>query len=155
MTSRLISLVAGLAAGGALMLEAAPAAAQQHVYPERGQSASKQQKDEAACSSWARSQSGYDPAHPPVVAQAQPAPVTGSGARARGAAGGALVGAIGGNAGAGAAAGAVAGGMTRRVRSANAANSANAAAAQHAADLQASYYRAQAACLSGRGYSVR
>ncbi|MBV9995496.1 MAG: hypothetical protein JO127_09800 [Caulobacteraceae bacterium] len=138
----------------ATTLAATAAGAQQHVYPLRGQSHAKQHKDEVHCSQWARSQSGYDPAHPPVVAQAQPAPVTGSGSRARGAAAGALFGAIGGNAGAGAAVGAVAGGVTRRVRNANAAHAQNAANAQHVADLEASYYRARRACLSGRGYSV-
>lgn len=131
------------------------AAARQYVYPERGQSPSKQHKDEAHCSNWARSQSGYDPAHPPQVVQAEPAPVTGSGARARGAAGGAIVGAIGGNAGAGAAAGAVAGGLTRRIRSRNAANAQNEASAAQVAGMRDAYYRARAACLSGRGYSVK
>jgi hypothetical protein len=142
-----LALAAAMATSGA--------AAQQHVYPEKGQSQSQQQSDEAACSKWASSQSGYDPANPPVVANAQPAPVTGSGARVRGAAGGAMIGAIGGNAGAGAAAGAAAGGMTRRVRSRNAANAQNSASQQQVAGLQDSYYRARAACLSGRGYSVK
>ena len=158
MANPLVS-AAGARRLGLLVLAAALAAqaasAQQYVYPQKGQSAAKQHKDETACSSWARSQSGYDPAHPPVPVQAEAAPVTGSGARARGAAGGAIVGAIGGNAGAGAAAGAVAGGLRRRVRNANAAEAQNQAAAQHVADLQASYYRARAACLSGRGYSVK
>ncbi len=148
MRSRLLSipLVVALLAGSA--------EAQQYVYPMHGQSASKQHKDEVACSRWASSQSGYDPAHPPVVAAAEPAPVTGSGARAKGAAVGAIGGAIGGNAGAGALAGAAAGGITRRVRNRRAADAQNAAAAQHVADLQASYYRARKTCLGGRGYNV-
>jgi hypothetical protein len=131
------------------------AEAQQYVYPERGQSHARQHKDEAACSDWAKSKSGYDPANPPSVAQAQAAPVTGSGARARGAAGGAIVGAIGGNAGVGAAAGALAGGVVRRVRNRNAADAQNQANAQRVADMKASYYRARSACLTGRGYSVK
>ena len=133
---------------------AGSAEAQQYVYPERGQSAAKQQKDEAACSKWARTQSGYDPANPPVVAAASPEPVTGSGSRAKGAAVGAIGGAIGGNAGAGALAGAAVGGIARRVRNRNAADAQNAAAAQHVADLKASYYRARKTCLGGRGYNV-
>ena len=133
---------------------AGPADAQQYAYPLHGQSEARQHKDENACSSWARSQSGYDPANPPVVAEAAPAPVTGSGARARGAAVGAIGGAIGGNAGAGALAGAAAGGVGRRIRNRNAADAQNAAAAQHVADLQASYYRARKTCLGGRGYNV-
>lgn len=131
------------------------AVANQYVYPERGQSAAKQHKDEAHCSKWARSQSGYDPANPPLAARAEAAPVTGSGSRARGAAVGAIGGAIGGNAGAGAAIGAVAGGVSRRIRNANAANAQNAAAEQHLAELEANYHRARAACLSARGYSVK
>jgi hypothetical protein len=155
MTTRLTFAVVGLAAAAALLLPGATAAARQHVYPEHGQSASKQHKDEVHCSNWARSKSGYDPAHPPSTAHVEAAPVTGSGARVRGAAGGAVIGAIGGNAGAGAAAGAVAGGLTRRVRNNNAADNANAAQSQHVADMRSSYYRAREACLSGRGYSVR
>lgn len=139
----------------AAVLPAWTAAAQQHVYPARGQSPAKQQKDEAHCSSWARKQSGYDPANPPIPVQAEAAPVTGSGSRARGAAVGAIGGAIGGNAGAGAAVGAAAGGISRRIRNRNAANAQNEATAQHVADLKASYYRARGACLSGRGYSVK
>lgn len=145
-----------IGAGIALALAVGPfAEAQQYAYPEHGQGHAKQQKDEAACSDWARSKSGYDPAHPPSVARAEPAPVTGSGARARGAAGGAIFGAIGGNAGAGAAAGALAGGVVRRVRNRNEADAQNQANAQHVANLKASYYRARGACLSGRGYSVK
>ncbi len=135
-------------------LVASSAEAQQYAYPLHGQSAAKQHKDEAACSQWARSQSGYDPANPPAVAAASPEPVTGSGSRAKGAAVGAIGGAIGGNAGAGAVAGAAVGGITRRVRNRRAADAQNAAAAQHVADLQASYYRARKTCLGGRGYNV-
>lgn len=135
-------------------LLAGSAEAQQYVYPQHGQSAARQQKDEAACSSWARSQTGYDPAHPPVVAPVSPEPVTGSGARAKGAAIGAIGGAIGGNAGAGALAGAAVGGIGRRVRNRQAADAQNAAVTQHVADLQASYYRARKTCLGGRGYNV-
>ena len=148
MRTPVLSLVAAIAFGS-------EAAAQQAVYPARGQSPAVQRKDELACADWARSQTGYDPAHPPVPAQVEAAPVTGSGARARGAAAGAVVGAIGGNAGAGAAAGAAAGGIRRRVRNANAAEAQNQAAAQQAASHQTAYDRARAACLTGRGYSVR
>jgi hypothetical protein len=66
-----------------------------------------------------------------------------------------VFGAIGGNAGAGAAVGAVAGGVTRRIRNANAANAQNAASEQHIASMRSDYYRARAACLHARGYSVK
>src|SRR4051794_19168472 len=72
-------------------------APKQMVYPAKGQTPAQQKTDEAQCYTWAVQQSGYDPAHPPVAAKAQTAPVTGSGARVRGAAAGATVGAIGGN----------------------------------------------------------
>ncbi|MBV8681605.1 MAG: hypothetical protein JO111_01940 [Caulobacteraceae bacterium] len=145
-------IVAALAVAVA---SASVADAQQYVYPEHGQSHAKQHKDEVHCSNWAKSQSGYDPANPPVVAKAEPAPVTGSNARVRGAAGGAIGGAIMGNAAAGAAVGAVAGGLVRRVRNNNAAEAQNQANAQRVANMKSSYYRARSACLTGRGYSVK
>jgi hypothetical protein len=139
----------------AAILAASPAIAQPAVYPAQGQSEQRQQKDKAACSDWARQQSGYDPANPPQATAAQPAPVTGSGSRAKGALLGAGIGAIAGNAGAGAATGAVVGGVSRRVRNRNAADAQNQAVSQHVSSLRASYDRAWSACLSGRGYSVR
>ena len=139
----------------AAALSGSMAAAEQYVYPEHGQSAAKQHKDEVHCSNWAKSKSGYDPANPPVAGKVEAAPVTGSGSRARGAAVGAVGGAIGGNAGAGAAIGALAGGLTRRIRNNNAANAQNAAAEWHVADMQANYDRARATCLSARGYHVK
>jgi hypothetical protein len=142
-------------AGALCVLLAAPVGASQYVYPQKGQSASQQKKDEAHCRHWAINQSGYDPSNPPTAATVEAAPVTGSGARVRGAAGGAIVGAIAGNAGVGAGLGAVAGGMTRRVRSNRAADEQNAANQQRVADMRADYYKARGACLSGRGYSVK
>jgi hypothetical protein len=134
----------------------APPAPVQHVYPGKGQSPDQQKKDEAECHDWAAQQSHYDPANPPAVAVAQPAPVTGSGARARGAAAGAAVGAIGGNdVGNAAAKGAVAGGVVRRNKNRAAAAQANEAAAQQQGAAAASYWNARQACLEGRGYSVK
>jgi len=130
--------------------------AQQQVYPAKGQAPEQQQADEVECSAWAAKNSGYDPAHPPVATAAQPAPVAGSGARVRGAAAGATVGAIGGNdVGNAAAKGAVAGGIVRRNRSRAAASQANQQAAEAQKAGQAAYANARAACLEGRGYSVR
>jgi len=144
------SLVVALAA-----LLATPAAGQ-YAYPAKGQSAATQRKDEAVCSSWATGQTGFDPAHPPVAVAAAPAPVTGSGARVRGAAVGATIGAVsGGDAGSGAIAGAVAGGVARRSANRRAARAQNAAAEQRLLASQAGFDQARAACLSGRGYTVR
>jgi hypothetical protein len=129
------------------------------VYPAKGQSPQQQQKDEAECNAWAKQTTGIDPV---AVAQA-PTPPPGStvgggqrlGGAARGAAGGALIGAIAGDAGTGAAAGAVAGTMAggRRARQQQAQQ-------QQQAETQkqqtiATYYRAVAACLEGRGYSIK
>ncbi len=89
--------------------------------------AEQQKNDEAQCNTQAVQQSGYDPANPPATAAAQPAPVTGSGTRAKGAAAGAAVGAIGGNdVGNAAAKGAVVGGVAQRNRNRNAAADQNA-----------------------------
>lgn len=130
--------------------------AQQFVYPAKGQSAEQQKADEAACHGWAVKSSGYDPAHPPVVAAAKPAPVAGSGARVAGAAAGARVGAVGGNdVGNAAAKGAVAGAVVRRNKNRAAAAKQNEAAAASQKAAAASYSSARQACLEGRGYSVK
>jgi hypothetical protein len=139
-----------------LLIGADAAAASQYVYPSKGQGASKQAKDEADCSKWATTKTGYDPAHPPAAAKAEPAKVTGSGARVKGAAAGAVIGGVsGGSALEGAAAGAVVGGVARRVRNRRAASAQNEAAAQQASAAGGSYFQARGACLSGRGYSVK
>jgi YMGG-like Gly-zipper len=124
-------------------------AAQGFVYPARGQSPQQQQKDQGECHGWAMQSSGANPAAmaPP------PSGATGHLARgaARGAAVGAVGGAIGGDAGkgaaAGAAAGALVGGMRRRDER-----------RQHEqvqAQASDAYGRAYAACLEGRGYTVK
>ena len=143
------------------MLIAAPAGAQQYMNPAKGQTPEKQKSDEAACYSWAVQQSGFDPANPAPQQQAATAPKTPTGATpgagARGAARGAVVGEIAGgeNTGTAAAAGAVAArGQSRRQ---------NAAAAQQsqqqqqagAQQQQQGFAKARAACLEGRGYTVK
>ena len=135
--------------------------AQQFVYPAKGQTPEQQKSDEAACYSWAVQQSGFDPANPAPQQQAATAPKTPKGATpgagARGAARGAVVGEIAGgeNTGTAAAAGAVAArGQSRRQ---------NAAAAQQsqqqqqagAQQQQQGFAKARAACLEGRGYTVK
>lgn len=140
----------------ALMLFSGLALAQQQVYPAKGQSPDKQRIDESECSDWAVKNSGYDPAHPPAAATAQPAPVTGSGARVRGAAAGATVGAIGGNdVGDAAVKGAVVGGVVKRNKNRAAAAQANQQAAEAQKAGQLAYANARQACLEGRGYSVK
>jgi len=145
----------------ALTAAVIPAAiAQQYVYPAKGQSQQQQKSDEAACHSWAVQQSGFDPAKPPPkqAAPTQPTTATGTtpGAGLRGAARGAVVGeVVGGDAGTGAAVGAVAArGQSRRQ---NAAASQQAQQQQQAATQQQqdAFGRARAACLEGRGYTVK
>jgi len=118
------------------------------IYPQKGQSASQQSKDESECRAWAQQQSGVDPNAPP--------PPNGPGTHARGttrgaaggAATGAAVGAIAGNAGKGAAAGAVVGGVAGRRQSKRAAQAKQ-------ADTANTFQRAFAACMEGRGYTVK
>ena len=136
------------------------AGAKQYVYPAKGQSPQQQKNDEAQCYTWAVDQTGFDPANPPKPQAAAKPPTTATGttpgAGVRGAARGAIVGEIvGGNAGAGAAAGAVAArGQSRR----NNASAAQQAQQQQQAAIQqqqASFSKARAACLEGRGYTVK
>ena len=136
---------------------ALPAAAQQYVYPAKGQSAEQQKKDEAACQSWAAQQSGFDPSKPQAAQPpAQPAPVTGSGSRARGAAAGAIIGgATGGDAGDAAVVGAAVAGSAQRRQNRRAADAQNQAAAQQVQGGQEAFMKARGACLEGRGYTVK
>ena len=153
------SRISHIAAFAACALFAAAVAGQQIVYPAKGQSAQQQQKDEADCYQWAVGKTGFDPAKaaPPPPPASKPTTATGTtpGAGARGAARGAVVGGIMGDAGAGAAAGAVAGrGQSRRD---NASQQQQAAAQQQQAQSSqsATFAKARAACLEGKGYTVK
>lgn len=139
---------------------------QLYVYPLKKQSTEQQDKDRYECHRWAVDQTGFDPsnAHPGNPSYLDPQPYRPSqphvlkGA-ARGTALGAVGGAITGNAGKGAAAGAAMGGLAggfRRMdeRRSHAAQQ-QAGASSAAASQQVSYTRAMAACLEGRGYSVK
>ena len=144
------------------MLAASNARAQGTVvYPAKGQSPEQQSKDKGECHVWAVQQSGFDPAN----AQAAPPPPSSQqpgGERVRGAAKGAAVGAVGGaiggdagkGAAAGAAAGTVAGGMKKR-QNAREQNAQAAQQQQAVAQGQAGYSKAVAACMEGRGYTVK
>jgi len=136
-----------LVAASVLALRAELALAQMYVYPSRGQSPQRQQQDEASCSQWATQQAGNPAAvGPPPEPEGQVLPGAG-----RGVVIGAIGGAIGGNAGKGAAIGAASGALIggfRRADQQQAYQDAQSAA-------YASYQRAYAACLEGRGYTVR
>ena len=143
------SVVQGVVAlGVGLALVGQAIAADLFVYPQKGQSPEQQNKDSYECYNWARAQSGVDPGAPPPPAQAGQHARGAVGGAARGAAVGAAVGAIAGNAGKGAAAGAVVGGVGGRRRSV-------AAQQQQQQTTRSAYDRAFAACMEGRGYTVR
>jgi hypothetical protein len=131
------------------------------IYASEGQDKDKQEMDEFQCYGWAKDQSGFDPMAVPTATEAPPQQEAKKGGLARGAAGGAAVGAIidgGDGAAKGAAAGAVLGGMRRnsqnRSQQQQQQNWEQEQAQQYAAKRN-SYNRAYAACLEGRGYTVR
>jgi hypothetical protein len=155
MISKSVMSVAVLAA-----LATAPAAAQQVIYPAKGQSATQQKKDEGECHAFAKKQTGYDPAQSTPYAAAPPPQHEGERVRgaARGAAGGAIIGAIAGGAGTGAAIGAVAGTMVGGARQRRKQDDYHQAASQHEqaeAQKKQQYQRAYGACFEGKGYTVK
>jgi hypothetical protein len=129
------------------------------AYPAKGQSAQQQQSDEQACYSWAKNNTGIDPARVASTPPPPSGPAVGGGERvqgaARGAAGGAVIGAIAGDAGKGAAIGAAGGTMVggSRARQNQRAAQANSQAQQQGAID--TFNRAFSACMEGRGYSVK
>ncbi len=156
---RLFILVAALAVANT-------SSAGQVVYPAKGQSPEQQKHDEAACYSWAVDNSGYDPASPPpapkeTVQSSQRSGPTG--ARARGALRGAAIGEIAdGDTGDAALAGAAMAGSRQRRQRRRADQQAQTAAAQQQQAAKAKqqagqdgFNKARAACLEGRGYTVK
>lgn len=133
---------------GAVGLLAGSALAQGYVYPAKGQSPQQQQQDQNECSGWAMQQSGANPAAVPPPSGPQGQVVRGA---ARGAAVGAVGGAIGGDAGKGAAIGAATGALVGGFKRADQRRAAEQAQSQ----ASAAYSRAFAACLEGRGYTVK
>jgi len=129
-----------------------PAFAALSIYPAGGQSPEQQKQDEGECYNWAVQNSGYDPVNPPTV-QAAPQSSGPSGARVRGAARGAVIGEVThadtGNA---AIAGAVVGGSRERRARRGQQQQAQAAAEQSGVTA---FNNARAACLEGRGYTVK
>jgi len=143
------------------LLPASPGHAQSApmVYPSAGQSMDQQARDEADCRNWATQQTGvypYQSAPAYYGGSSGGAPVLGG--AARGAAVGAVGGAIAGDAGKGAAIGAGMGatvGLIRRNQDRRQQAQVNQQAqAQYQADRN-QYGQAFAACMQGRGYSVR
>jgi hypothetical protein len=137
------------------------------IYPNKGQSKEKLEKDKYECYTWAKGQTGFDPMQPAKTQQPPQATTQGpKGERlagaARGAALGVVVGGIAGDAGKGAAAGAAAGTMAGGMRSrqkarAQADQQEQKTQQEAAANAQErnDYDRAFGACLEGRGYTVK
>jgi ATP-dependent exoDNAse (exonuclease V) alpha subunit len=155
MTKQAIAIAS---AGVALALVVVPGHAEVFVYPKQGATQEQFQKDQFEWHNWAQQQTGVNPSQPAAVAAAPPAQGGAVRGAARGAAVGAVGGAIGGNAGKGAAIGAGVGAVAGRMRQ-NDYNRQQAAATQQAQANQQSglqrYEQAYAACLSGRGYTVK
>jgi hypothetical protein len=128
-------------------------AAKPIAYPAKGQSQTQQAQDDSQCLSWAKSNTGVDPA----AASAPPppsGPAVGGGERAKGAVAGAAIGGIaGGGDGArtGAAVGVVAGGVRARQ---NQKAQQSSAQSQHKGSMD-TFYRAYGACMEGRGYTIK
>jgi outer membrane protein with glycine zipper len=150
-----------LAVGLTLLVVVSSAGAQQvFVYPQKGQNSQQQAADQGQCQQWAQQQTGYNPMAPPPPPQGQGSAPQGEIARGamRGAAVGAVGGAIGGDAGKGAAIGAAAGGLFGGMRRNDRMRQEEAQMANYQAQTsqaQATFNRAYAACLTGRGYTVQ
>jgi hypothetical protein len=132
----MVLVVVMLSAGCASSAPSANVAA----YPAKGQSADQQARDSAECQTWAKQNSGYDPA----VDTAKGAGVGLAVGALAGAATGAAVGAASGHAGRGAAVGAVVGGVG---------GTAVGAGYQYS-KTRDGYDKAYGACMNGKGYSV-
>jgi len=165
-----IAVALGVALSGVLVAADAPI-----YYPAKNQTAEQQTKDKTECEGWAKQNTGIDPVAvaqtPPPATQAPPPPSGPTGQRVRGAARGAAAGAVIGEvadndadqgAKVGAAAGVIAGGRRARQEKAAAQQQAQAQQQQTVADAEAAkqekiatYTRAVAACMEGRGYTVK
>lgn len=133
------------------------------VFPNDGQDQEQTDLDTVQCQRWAREQTGFDPSQRPT-ASTPPPPDSGT-STGRSAAGGALAGAavgaiIDGKSGAGK--GALAGGLLGGVRGSSRNRQAEREQQQWEQQQMARYNqqrsewnRAFAACMEGRGYTVR
>ncbi|MBW2220535.1 MAG: hypothetical protein JRF40_13780 [Deltaproteobacteria bacterium] len=114
-----------------------------------------------ACYQWAKKETGFDPMEVPKATEPPPKEEAKKGGLVRGAAGGAIVGGIvGGSKGAkrGAAAGGVVGGARRQSQKRDQQHKEEQWAQEQAANYQKNrntYNRAYAACLEGKGYTVK
>ena len=139
------------------------------VYPAKGQSQDQTEKDKYECYNWAKRESNFDPMKTPTADSPPPPKEKETWGAGKGAVGGGLLGAgvgalagggrgavIGGAVGAGS--GAAVGGMRRSDQKKRDAQRQQQWEQEQVARYQAgrnAYNRAYAACLEGRGYSVK
>lgn len=152
----------------AMLLTLGSAQAQQvadvFVFPNDGQDQDQQDLDTLQCQRWARENTGFDPSQRPTASSAPPPDESSSvgGGAARGAVLGAAAGAIIGGSSSDVGRGAAAGGLLGGARS-NRRNRENDQRQQQWEQQQMAEYnrnrsnwnRAFAACMEGRGYTVR
>lgn len=132
-----------------------------YVYPKEGQSPEQTDKDKYECYQWAKNDSGFDPMATPTTTTAAPGGQSKSGTLLKGGLGGAAVGGLlGGKSGAkkGALAGGLIGGVHQHQHNAQVEAERRQWEQREAtsyANNRNNYNRAYAACLEGRGYSVK
>jgi len=130
-----------------------------YIYPAKNQTPDQQEKDKYDCYQFGKSQTGFDPMAAPVATAPPPEQ---KGGVLKGAAGGALVGAavgaVSGDVGKGAGYGAAAGGtigLLRKNKSQKEQEQYQQQQQQNYQTQRSNYDRAYAACLEGRGYTVK
>ena len=149
-----------LTLAGCLVFATVAAATEPEVYPAKGQTEQQQERDQYECHQWATKDTGVDPVALAEQKLATPAPAKkgGMGGAAGGAALGAAGGAMEGDAAAGASRGFGIGRMISVIKAKRQLREQQSAASAQGAELQGQldkYDRAYAACLTGRGYSVK
>lgn len=132
-----------------------------YVYPKEGQSAEQTDKDKYECYNWAKNDTGFDPMATPRTTSAAPGGKAKSGTMVKGGLGGAALGGIlSGKSGAkkGALAGGLIGGVHQHQHNKQVESDRQQWEQQESANYsnnRNNYNRAYAACLEGRGYSVK
>ena len=131
------------------------------IFPSQGQDQEQQSADEFYCYGWAKDRTGFDPMARPTATAPPPRKKASKGGFGKGALRGAAIGGIiGGSSGAkkGAGAGAVMGGMRRadqQRKETEAAKQWEQEQTQQYNLDRNNYNRNFAACMEGRGYTVR
>lgn len=153
-----------------LLLSGSALAQEMVIYPSQGQSNEQMEQDKFQCYTWSKNQSGFDPMALPTTSEPPPTKEAPKGGVASGAVRGTLLGgAVGAIAGssksdtrtglkAGAATGALVGGMRRNDqvrRESQQRKDWERQQVNQYAQGRNNYNRAYAACMEGRGYSVK